>query len=249
MLLEIVLDWNGFERRGDLFYNYVDYTLDTGEPFYVGKGNLYRVGSRRQRVVVAAHEPHDETAALNRERELIHEHNTFMTEHGCNFTQGGDGTSGFKHSQEARQRMSDSRKGRIVEPDAVRRIADVNRGQQRSNVTRQKISLARKNTSSSQRTALERLHRSNKGRTPSDDARQRMKFNQPRRRKVDQMTSTGVLLNTFDSINYASRATGVHHSSIIACCQGKLQTAGGFTWRYASVSSSCASGPWPWTTS
>lgn len=37
----------------------------------------------------------------------------------------------------------------------------------------------------------------------------------------------------YESINGASRATGVDDSSIVKCCQGKMMSAGGKKWRYA----------------
>ena len=58
-----------------------------------------------------------------------------------NMTPGGDGiTSGYKHSDASRQRMSDAQKGR-KHSDATRaKISDANTGHKRSDATRQKIS-------------------------------------------------------------------------------------------------------------
>lgn len=53
-------------------------------------------------------------------------------------------------------------------------------------------------------------------------------------RRVCQYTKTGELVNTFESITQASKATGIIHSSInMACVHETQKTAGGYVWRYA----------------
>ena len=43
---------------------------------------------------------------------------------------------------------------------------------------------------------------------------------------------TGELLATFPSTHEAERVTGINHSSISECCNGKLKSSGGYIWRY-----------------
>ena len=45
--------------------------------------------------------------------------------------------------------------------------------------------------------------------------------------------STGELLATFPSIMEAERVTGIYHSSISKCCNGKYKSSGGYKWRYS----------------
>ena len=40
---------------------------------------------------------------------------------------------------------------------------------------------------------------------------------------------------TFDSIREAERQTNISHGNISSCCKGKLNTAGGYHWRYCNV--------------
>jgi hypothetical protein len=42
------------------------------------------------------------------------------------------------------------------------------------------------------------------------------------------------LLANYENAKQASIQTGTDHSSIIKCCRGKLRTANGFVWRYAT---------------
>ena len=44
--------------------------------------------------------------------------------------------------------------------------------------------------------------------------------------------SPGELLATFPSTHEAERATGIDHSHISKCCNGKRKYAGGYIWRY-----------------
>ena len=41
---------------------------------------------------------------------------------------------------------------------------------------------------------------------------------------------------TFYGAREAARELGLHNSSIIKCCKGKLKTTGGYHWRYAETS-------------
>lgn len=118
--LNITVDWNGFARSRDAFYNYVDY-LPTGEPIYAGKGSDVRVRNRNgrnlkhtnvsqkhgqiTRVVMMSTNEADIHA---NEVTLVAEHKTFYedSQHGCNFTRGGDGTSGHRVSDEEKQKRS-----------------------------------------------------------------------------------------------------------------------------------------------
>jgi hypothetical protein len=110
------------------FFVYVDRTND-GTPFYVGKGSSRRISyvrrNTKHRHVRNTHgfqrtiefETLDEKRAFDCERSLIVEHHTYVGDPlsgplACNFTTGGDGTSGFKWTPEARARVSLQRKGR-----------------------------------------------------------------------------------------------------------------------------------------
>lgn len=113
-----------------IFYVYEDWTLEViPRCFYVGKGKEKRVREvkrnrlhkhvRKQfgfeRLVVFL--TSDEQAACAHERDLVAEHHTFVRDPhyngvGCNFTEGGEGTSGFTFTLESRVRMSARKIGR-----------------------------------------------------------------------------------------------------------------------------------------
>lgn len=49
--------------------------------------------------------------------------------------------------------------------------------------------------------------------------------------KVFQYSKNGTLINVFNSRKEAELETGVDHSNIAKCCEGKRKTAGGFIWK------------------
>jgi hypothetical protein len=151
-----------------VWYVYVDWTKEeVPRPFYVGKGNSSRVlqlrrnkkhslisevyGIRREVVRTTK----VEKVALNTERKLILKHLTYAgsSEIGCNFTHGGQGTSGHHQSPEARQKIREAHLG-LCRPhtEATKHKMSLakkgkppnNKGKSLSLETRQKMSLTRR---------------------------------------------------------------------------------------------------------
>lgn len=110
---------------------YVDYREDNGKPFYVGKGvekrvkDLHRnqlhtnIKNKHGMVRKIVLETQSEQEAFEKEVELIQELKTHIDfgEGGANFTLGGDGVSGYKHSEEQNIKKSEASKRRWDNPD------------------------------------------------------------------------------------------------------------------------------------
>lgn len=172
------------------FYVYLHNRLITGAPFYIGKGKLGRAYSKRGRnlywnkivkkddgfnVTLLANNIDEELAVLT-EIEAIDLYK-MRGINLCNVTNGGEGTSGLKHtqatkdklskilkgkvpwnkgiaaSQQAKDKMSKTRKGRIA----------LNKGKNHSEETKNKMSAVRKG-----RTAL------NKGKFVSEETKKKI---------------------------------------------------------------------------
>jgi hypothetical protein len=101
-----------------IYYVYVHYTCDTKELFYVGKGKEERAYSRRSRnnmwknisskhgySVEFIENNLNEEEALKLEIELISLHKP-----RANLTNGGQGTSGYKHSPETVKKRNENNK-------------------------------------------------------------------------------------------------------------------------------------------
>ena len=72
-----------------------------------------------------------------------------------NFTEGGDGISGFTHSEESRKKMSEARKGKKpyeMTEETRKKISEAKKGKTHSEKTRKKISEAKKGKTHSEET-------------------------------------------------------------------------------------------------
>lgn len=88
----------------------------------------------------------DESAAFQCEKLLIKQHGT-RAPNGYNLTDGGEGTAGYNHTDEARRLISASSAGRKYGPPSVEKRAKIsaaNRGRSLSKETRAKLSAAGK---------------------------------------------------------------------------------------------------------
>ena len=167
------------------FYTYVHRREDTGEVFYVGKGKRDRAYVKQYRnnlwhrivdkyglVVEIVRYFESEADAFSHERELIahYRQNSALL---ANFTDGGDGASGAKRSEETRRRMSEAGKARPVvvpseetrrkmslshmgkkqSPEAIAKTAAFHRGRKRSPETLARMSAALKGKNTGPRPA------------------------------------------------------------------------------------------------
>ena len=112
------------------FYVYVDYREDDGKPFYVGKGMEGRVKDLERNplhtriknkhgiIREVVFETHSEQESFEKEIQLIGELQTYVHHGngGANLTLGGEGGSGYKFTEEQREKMSESMKKAWEDP-------------------------------------------------------------------------------------------------------------------------------------
>lgn len=133
--------------------------------------------------------------------------------YGYNMTDGGE-TSWIKnkhHSEEARKKMSEARKGIIFSEEHKKKISEShkgktpwNKGKSHSEETRRKIGEARIGVSN-------------------------FKIAKP----VLQMNKhTNEVIAEFSSIIEVERELGFNHPNISKCCLGKTKSAYGYIWKY-----------------
>ena len=105
------------------FYIYEWYNIDTGVVFYVGKGtnNRYKVLSNRNKYFLNYYNKYNcnvrkvfteltEEEAFKKEQELIQFYQK-QSQCFCNLTIGGEGISGYRHTKDAKHKISETHKG------------------------------------------------------------------------------------------------------------------------------------------
>jgi hypothetical protein len=144
----------------DIFYIYQHRKKDTGEIFYVGKGKKFRHLEESNRNnywhnIVNKHgfvseilfQDLDEELSLLIEQELILKYK-FLNICLCNMTDGGEGISGYKHTEKVKSIISVKSKGRKHSDQAKEKIGSYWKGKKRepfSEEHKKKISIKRKN--------------------------------------------------------------------------------------------------------
>lgn len=191
-------------------YVYVDYRVDDGRPFYVGKGYENRTRDFRNRNyawkgIVEKHGVRrelimgsfDNDFICEEEMRLIRELRTRVENGGANFTDGGEGSVGWHPSDETRAKITRSLTGKMAgEKHPLFGIGHTNAAKQKMSQTRAGMP-------------------------------------QPWKRKaVEQLNEMGEVVAQYSSVREAKQATGL--SEIIKCCKGYKESTRGTRWRYAN---------------
>lgn len=164
--------------------------------------------------ILATTESLIEAAAL--EQRYINEFRTFEPELGYNMTLGGEGPTGYRHTTEARQRMSKMRKGVSLGPKSLEH--------------RQSLSKSRKG-----RRATEETRQRMREAHLRPDVRE--KQSKLKSRPVAQYDLEGKLLKIFPSVNAAAEETSGDKGCIAMCARGARKNTrhAGFVWRYVDL--------------
>ena len=163
--------------------------------------------------------------ACEKERYYITLFRSLTSERGYNLETGGGANTTV--NEETKKKISEKltgRKGTPHTPESRRKLSEARRGKKmppRSEEYRRKMSLAltgRKFTPE---------HRANISKSKSGAATSGKNNSHPR---AVLCVETGVI---FDTIKEAGDFTGGSSKNIISCCRGRLNTSGGYHWRYA----------------
>ena len=237
------------------FYVYTHHRATDGAIFYVGKGTkgrAYKTHGRNVhwKRVVAKYGYYvnivagglTESEALKKETSLIAEIGKIAL---CNMTDGGEGMSGYRHSETGKFKIAASKVGKPRPPEAVEKMRLSKLGKNASEATRQKMSDARKGHRHSAE-AVEKMRQkaaarsaetiakqvaANTGKIRSTDARLNMAASQ-KGKSVE--CSNGM---TFEKLAHAAKwlkENGHPKASvqaIVKASSAKHRVAYGFGWR------------------
>lgn len=203
-------------------------------PYYVGKGCGNRAFNPRQRrvkppkdrsYIVFAQEGLTEQEAFDLERYYIALYGRKDLGTGIlgNFTDGGEGVSGLKHSQESRNKISQAHKGKKVSQETRDKLSRASTGHQHflgkshTQEARAKISLANMGNQNFW------------GKTHTKEARSRIA--QARLRYLYELTNSNGDIYVTDNLTDFTKQHGLSQGNLVNVIHGKRKSHKGWTGR------------------
>lgn len=203
--------------------------------------------------------------AVECEKYLIKKYKSNNPDFGYNITAGGEGTYGYHHSEQTRNKISESNKGKLVSKETRQKLSEYNKQLNKEHPERlvqksmrskelwlnedyrnkQVISHTGKHHSAEQ---IQKIKDGNKGKVYSQETRSKISEivkaqheneralgikRKTRSKPVEQYTTDGVYVQTFNSGKAAAEYIGVHPTSISDCCKGRIKVCKGYIWKFA----------------
>lgn len=186
------------------------------------------------------------------EKQYIKKYNS-LAPNGYNILEGGqEGVLGYKHSEETKKKISlkskeNSSKPEIKEMSRQRAIELNNRIKSGEIVKKSekwykalqegrignKGGKTNEETKKKIREGLKKYFEHNSS-SPINKERHSEIMTKINGRKIEQYTKDNILVSYYDSIVLAGKATGIKPNTIQAAASGKMKTAFGFIWKYAT---------------
>lgn len=179
----------------------------------------------------------NESEAKTKEIELIAEYKTNTRQFGYNLTLGGDGASGYVHSEITKERMRKNHSNVRGERNPMYGVilsGERNHmyGKQHTPETRKRIGLALVGSKHSEET---RIKMSESRRGPNNPSYGKKGVDSTNHRGVIQLDLSGEVIKIWDCISDAARELGLKNQSIGRCCRGGRKSTGGYAWAYSQA--------------
>lgn len=157
---------------------------------------------------------------------------------GYNLTVGGDSVSGYRHTEETKSTMSESRKGRLAGENnpMFGRIKENNPfyGKSHSQETKEKISKANKGRLVGDSNPNYNKERSRETKDRISESR-KGKYNGEKHhnsKPVVQLSKDGEFVARYKTIRESAKSTKGNRNAISQCCKGNQKTSNGYIWMY-----------------
>lgn len=239
-------------------YVYYDPRKTPSEPIYVGKGRGNRMFHHLWRqtktniilknkikhikdvgltpIIVKEIDNLSNTNAIKLEMELIEKYGRIHNNTGtlCNFTDGGEGTCGFKKgpmSDESKEKLRRSRIGKIMSEDTKEKLRIANIGKKMSIESIEKTRVAHIGSKRSKETC-EKIGLSKRGFKFSEESKRKISVNSKNKKPIFQLDLNGNFIKRWESIAECCKQNGYCESNISVCCSGKRNTAFGYKWQF-----------------
>lgn len=147
--------------------------------------------------------------AEQKEVELIALYKSNDPKHGYNCTVGGEGSNGYKYTDEQRKAISERQKGKTLSEEHKKNIGKANVG---------KHKLSKEHLLKLQNSRHYNFEPWNKNKSIKT-------------KEIIQFDLNGKELKRFVSAHSAYKETGATH--ILECCKGRRKTDKGFVWKFA----------------
>jgi group I intron endonuclease len=158
-------------------------------------------------------------------------------EESYNVTAGGEGTVGYRHTEDAKQRISEAHKGKIVSDETRKKLSEAGMGKIISEEAKKKMSKARKGNKFSEETK-KNMSEAGKGRIFSEKHKRKLSEvkkgirNLKNSKTVNQYDLACNFIKEWSCMSEAERILNISRGKISETCKGKRKTAGGFKWKY-----------------
>jgi len=244
------------------YYVYIYYDPRNNQkiPIYVGKGKNKRIydhlklGKKiniilkekiqhiRQEglepIVEKVYENISNEVAIKLEKELIAKYGKICNKSGtlCNFTDGGEGISGYKRgplSEKTKELLRIQRIGKTHSEKTKEKLRKINTGKKMSPESIEKTRQSHIGKKRSQQTCVN-IGKSKMGFKFSKESILKIRMNSKTKQEILQFDLNNQFIKRWASMSECYRNTGFNVSNISICCSGKQKTAYGYIWKYVN---------------